>query len=59
MSVTVAAARSFLTPVVTPPNPMAMVQGDCRFGDYWKLGLPLTLWFFVVAVLYVPLVWCI
>jgi hypothetical protein len=24
---------------------------------YWKLGLPLLLWFFVVSVFLVPLVW--
>jgi di/tricarboxylate transporter len=28
-----------------------------RFGDYWKLGLPLALLFGLVAVLWVPIVW--
>ena len=41
MSVTVAAAASFLTPVATPANLMVMGPGGYRFGDYWKLGLPL------------------
>ena len=50
MSVTVAAAASFLTPVATPVNMMVMGPGGYRFGDYWKLGLPLLLLFFVVAV---------
>jgi len=27
------------------------------FGDYWKLGLPLLLLFFVVAEFLVPLFW--
>ena len=27
------------------------------FGDYWKLGLPLLLWFFVVATFIVPVFW--
>ena len=31
--------------------------GGYRFGDYWKLGLPLALLFIAVAVLYVPLIW--
>lgn len=57
MSITVAAACSFLTPVATPPNLMVMGPGGYRFGDYWKLGLPLTVWFFVVAVFWVPIVW--
>ena len=41
MTVTVAAAASFLTPVATPVNLMVMGPGGYRFGDYWKLGLPL------------------
>jgi di/tricarboxylate transporter len=36
---------------------MVMGPGGYRFGDYWKLGLPLMLWFFAAAVLLVPLVW--
>lgn len=57
MCITVAAAAAFLTPVATPVNLMVMGPGGYRFGDYWKLGLPLLLLFFVVATLYVPLVW--
>ncbi len=57
MSVTVAAAGAFLTPVATPVNLMVMGPGGYEFGDYWKLGLPLLLWFFVVATFLVPLVW--
>jgi di/tricarboxylate transporter len=57
MSVTVAAAAAFLTPVATPVNLMAMGPGGYRFGDYWKLGLPLLLWFFAVATFVVPLFW--
>jgi di/tricarboxylate transporter len=57
MSMAVAAGASFLTPIATPPNLLVMGPGGYRFGDYWKLGLPLTLWFFVVAVYWVPVVW--
>ena len=57
MSVTVAAAAAFLTPVATPVNMMVMGPGGYRFGDYWKLGLPLLLLFFVVAVFVVPVFW--
>jgi di/tricarboxylate transporter len=57
MSVTVAAAGAFLTPVATPANLMVMGPGGYRFGDYWKLGLPMLLWFLVVAVLLVPQIW--
>jgi di/tricarboxylate transporter len=57
MTVTVAAAASFLTPVATPANLMVMGPGGYRFGDYWKLGLPMLLWFLLVAVLLVPQIW--
>ena len=57
MALTVAGAASFLTPIATPVNLMVMQPGGYRFGDYWRLGTPLTLVFLAVAVLYVPLVW--
>ena len=41
MAVTVSAAAAFLTPVATPANLMVEGPGGYRFGDYWKLGLPL------------------
>jgi di/tricarboxylate transporter len=57
MCVGLAAAAAFLTPVATATNLMVMEPGDYRFGDYWKLGLPMVLWFFVIAVFLVPLIW--
>ena len=57
MSLTVAAAAAFLTPVATPANMMVMGPGGYRFGDYWKLGLPMMLLFLVVATFVVPIFW--
>jgi di/tricarboxylate transporter len=57
MCVTVAAAAALLTPVATPANLMVMEPGGYRFGDYWKLGLPLIVLYGLVAVLLVPVVW--
>jgi di/tricarboxylate transporter len=57
MAVTVSAAAAFLTPVATPANLMVMGPGGYRFGDYWKLGLPMLGLFGLVAVLLVPLFW--
>jgi di/tricarboxylate transporter len=57
MGVCVAAAAAFLTPVATPANLMVMEPGGYRFGDYWKLGLPLLALFGVVAVFLVPVIW--
>ncbi|WP_344059873.1 SLC13 family permease [Microbacterium pumilum] len=57
MGLTVIAAAAFLTPIATPANLMVMEPGGYRFGDYWKLGLPLSVIFLLFAVFYVPLVW--
>ncbi len=57
MSTAVAAAAAFLTPIATPTNLMVMGPGGYAFNDYWKLGLPLLIWFFVVSVFIVPLIW--
>ena len=57
MGVCVAAAAAFLTPVATPANLMVMEPGGYRFGDYWKLGLPLLVLYGLVAVLLVPVIW--
>jgi di/tricarboxylate transporter len=57
MTVTVAAAAAFLTPVATPANLMVMEPAGYRFADYWKLGLPMLLLFMGAAVLLVPVFW--
>ena len=57
MSLAIGSAAAFLTPIATPTNLMVMQPGGYRFGDYWKLGLPLLIWFFIVSVFYVPLIW--
>ena len=43
--------------MATPANLMVMGPGGYRFGDYWKLGLPLLVLFGVVAMLLVPVFW--
>jgi di/tricarboxylate transporter len=57
MSLCVAGSASFLTPIATATNMMVMGPGGYSFNSYWKLGAPLMLWFFVIAVFYVPLIW--
>jgi di/tricarboxylate transporter len=57
MAVCVAAGAAFLTPVATPANLLVMEPGGYRFGDYWKLGLPMLALFGVVAVFLVPVIW--
>ncbi len=57
MGLCVAAAVAFLTPVATPANMMVMGPAGYRFGDYWRLGLPLVVLFGLVGVLLVPVIW--
>jgi di/tricarboxylate transporter len=57
ISVAVASAGAFLTPIATPANMMVLGPGGYRFGDYWRLGLVMIGLFFLAAVLLVPLIW--
>lgn len=57
ISIGVFAAGALLTPVATPANLMVAEAGGYRFGDYWKLGLPLLLCYGVAGIFLVPLIW--
>jgi len=53
MAVAVGAACDFLTPIGHQCNTLVMGPGGYRFGDYWRLGLPLSI---LVVVIGVPLI---
>jgi len=53
MAVAIGAACEFLTPIGHQCNTLVMGPGGYRFGDYWRLGLPLSL---IVLVVGVPLI---
>jgi di/tricarboxylate transporter len=53
MTVAVGASCAFLTPIGHQSNTLVMGPGGYHFGDYWKMGLPLTL---LVALAAVPLI---
>lgn len=57
MTVAVAGAASFLTPIATPANMMIMGPGGYRFGDYWRLGAVLLVTWLVIALAVIPVVW--
>ena len=42
MAVALGASCDFLTPIGHQNNLLVMGPGGYRFGDYWRLGLPLT-----------------
>jgi len=57
VAVAVMASSSFLTPIGYQTNTMVYGLGGYRFGDYWRLGLPLTLTVLALALVLVPTVW--
>ncbi len=57
MAVAVGASAAFLTPIGHQSNLLVMGPGGYRFGDYWRLGLPLEAVITVVAVPLIVLVW--
>ena len=50
MGVAVAASCAFLTPIGHKNNTLIMGPGGYRFGDYWRMGLPLEILIIVVSV---------
>lgn len=52
-----AASASFATPIGYQTNLMVMGPGGYRFGDYLRLGVPLTFMTGMLTVLLMPLVW--
>lgn len=52
MAVAIGASCAFLTPIGHQNNTLILGPGGFRFGDYWRLGLPVQL---VVLVVSIPL----
>ena len=57
MAVAVGASCAFLTPIGHQSNVLVMGPGGYRFGDYWRMGLPLEAVILVVAVPMIIWVW--
>lgn len=50
MAVAIGASCAFLTPIGHQSNTLVLGPGGYRFGDYWKMGLPLEILIAVVAI---------
>jgi len=50
MAVAVAASCAFLTPIGHKNNTLILGPGGYRFGDYWRMGLPLEILIVAVSV---------
>jgi di/tricarboxylate transporter len=57
MGVAVAASCAFLTPIGHKNNTLILGPGGYRFGDYWRMGLPLEILIVLVATPTILLVW--
>jgi di/tricarboxylate transporter len=57
MAVAIGASCAFLTPIGHQNNTLILGPGGFRFGDYWKLGVPLEILVVVVAVPLLLIVW--
>ena len=54
MTVALAASAAFMTPVSSPVNTLVVGPGGYSFGDFMKIGTPLTLMALLATVLLVP-----
>ena len=57
LAVAVGAGCDFLTPIGHQCNTLVMGPGGYRFGDYWRLGAPLSLLVVLVGVPMLMLIW--
>jgi di/tricarboxylate transporter len=57
MAVAIGASCAFLTPIGHQSNTLVMEPGGYRFGDYWRVGLPLEAVIVAVAMPMILLVW--
>ena len=57
MAVAIGASCAFLTPIGHQNNTLILGPGGFRFGDYWRLGLPLEILVVAVSVPVLLVVW--
>ncbi len=57
MAVAIGASCAFLTPIGHQNNTLILGPAGLRFGDYWRLGLPMEILVVVVSVPMLLLVW--
>lgn len=57
MAVAIGASCAFLTPIGHQNNTLILGPGGFRFGDYWKLGLPLEGLVILVSVPLLLIIW--
>jgi di/tricarboxylate transporter len=57
IAITLGASAGFATPIGYQTNTFVYSAGGYRFGDFFRIGLPLNFLYFLGAVIIIPLVW--
>ena len=57
MSVAIGASCAFLSPIGHQCNTLVMAPGNYKFGDYWKVGLPLEILIILISVPAIMFYW--
>jgi len=57
MAVAIGASAAFLTPIGHQNNTLILGPGGFRFGDYWRMGLPLEIVVSLITIPMILLVW--
>ena len=57
MAVAVGASCAFLSPIGHQCNTLVMAPGNYKFGDYWRLGLPLECVIVAISIPMILFVW--
>ena len=57
MAVAIAASAAFLTPIGHKNNTLILGAGGYRFGDYWRMGLPLEIIIIAVSIPAILVFW--
>ena len=57
MSVAIGASCAFLSPIGHQCNTLVMAPGNYKFGDYWKVGLPLEILIVLISVPAIVFYW--
>ncbi|MCU7838694.1 MAG: anion permease [Candidatus Thiodiazotropha sp. (ex Troendleina suluensis)] len=57
MAVAIGASCAFLTPIGHQNNTLILGPGGLKFGDYWRLGLPMEILVVVVSIPMLLLIW--
>lgn len=57
MAIAFGASASFITPMGYQTNAIVMGPGGYTFGDYLRIGIPLNLLMWLLATVFIPVIW--